>query len=82
MSDESRCRSCGKPVVFATMPSGKKAPIERDPVPDGNVVLERDLLGDVHARVLKKGETVAAATPRYRNHFIGCPERELWRKRA
>jgi hypothetical protein len=39
MPETARCRSCGRPIRWATMPSGKLNPLDADPVPvpDGNV---------------------------------------------
>lgn len=35
----AECRSCGKPITWVVVAkSGKKMPIDRDPVGDGNIV--------------------------------------------
>jgi hypothetical protein len=70
----SRCATCDARIVWATNDkTGKPAPIDAHPDPDGPVIL---LPGDRY-RVLTKaerlGEPVAVRTLRYTNHWQTCP---------
>lgn len=78
----SECRSCKAPLRWATTEVGRKAmPLDRDPNPDGNVVLVRDRMGidkdnrSRVARVLGPLEVAAldATTDRFMPHHATCP---------
>lgn len=80
----ANCAGCGKEMVWARTPSGKAAPIEREPSPEkGNVILLKPTLlgGDVLAVTLS-GDLLAEvrqserATQLHLNHFAYCPQRE------
>lgn len=68
----SACSSCGAPVVWVAMATGRSAPLNADPVPNGNV--ELDPAGG--ARVLGKVDAEArrlAGVELYLSHFATCP---------
>jgi hypothetical protein len=62
----------------------KMMPLDVEPVPDGNVVIEpADGAIPPRARTLKKGEadTLPEGTLRYKSHFATCPQAGNWRTR-
>lgn len=82
------CASCGDEVIWAITPAGKRAPIDRDPVVDGNVlVLQPKGLGATLAITLSQEALTAAQdarVPLRLNHFATCPDSASWaaRRRA
>jgi hypothetical protein len=66
----SPCKSCGAPVLWAKMPSGKIMPLDLEPCPEGNV----RLYPGGKAVVLRAAEVAMAAPPLYRSHFATCPD--------
>lgn len=72
----ARCRSCHKPIRWATTPKGRPMPLDLDPHPDGNVHLGW-VGGEELALVLAGAELAAAqleAGTLYRSHFVTCPD--------
>lgn len=65
MPDPGQCRSCGASIVWVTMKSGKKAPL--DSKPEKRVVLHP---------TTGKGHVVDA----YVSHFVTCPDRDQHRR--
>ena len=63
----SQCRSCGAPIRWLTTLRGKMIPIDLEPVPTGNVIIE----GTGRARVIGSG--VPSDGPLYQSHFVSCP---------
>lgn len=64
LESNGKCRSCGARVHWVTLnPSGKRNPLDLDPVPGGNVALTAltDGQGGTVARVLTKAEIAARA---------------------
>ena len=76
--DYGTCRSCPARIIWVTMAkSGKTTCLDAEPVENGNIVLHED---GRTAYMLKKGE--AYVGPRYRSHFVSCPEaKTLWRRK-
>ena len=73
------CKSCGKSIeILNHERTGKPAPIESEPVPNGNVTLNAD--GTYH--VVKKDETVPESQLRYVNHYTNCPQAGSWREQT
>lgn len=67
------CSSCGAPIIwckFAT--SGKPAPIDAEPVPDGNLVM----MPGAKVEAARAG----ADGPLYKSHFATCPNAKAHRK--
>jgi hypothetical protein len=72
------CRSCGKEVIWVRTNTGKTMPVDSKPSPDGNVLLIRDLFGQVEScEVVKKG----SKDELHLSHFATCPQARKWRKR-
>lgn len=72
----SQCRSCSAPIIWIkTSATGKPMPLDRDPVPDGNVVI-RDGLA-----VVLTAEESPDTTRRFLSHFSTCPDGKAHRKR-
>lgn len=73
------CRRCGAPITWAITEKGRRMPLDRDPVPDGNVVITElagvrspgGMIPRVH--VLHKDENPPGQ--RYKAHFATCPSR-------
>jgi hypothetical protein len=73
VSDEqSVCRSCGAPIVWARTQSGRLMPVDREPVDGGSLLLER-VGGEYRVSVALNGG--------FRAHFATCPDAESWRHR-
>lgn len=72
-----RCRSCDAPIRWVvSASSGKRMPINHDPDPAGNLVLEAG------------GRVRSSPTPaepdglvRYLSHHATCPQAAEWRAR-
>lgn len=77
-----RCRGCGGPMRWAqNETTGRRVPIDPDPVPDGNLVLVALRPGATPlVRYLRKHEPVAPTSPRYVSHFATCPQADQFRK--
>lgn len=80
MSDQ--CRSCEASVLWLEhKTTGKRAPIDRDPVPDGNIMVDlaggtyRILTGDARQEAIDTGYEL------HLNHFITCPQSAAWKGR-
>ena len=73
------CVSCGGPIFFARLPSGATMPLDGEPDPSGNVIMD----GQGRGRVLTNEELTALPpeTPRYLSHFAKCPFASRHRKR-
>jgi hypothetical protein len=70
------CKSCGAPIVWAFVPrTGRRMPVDADPVDDGNVILTRPSTSMAEAHVVAKG----AGT--HVSHFATCPQAAEHRRR-
>lgn len=69
------CRSCNAAIWWVVTSANKRMPLDRGPVPDGNVVIDED----GRAVYLTKG--AEAPGPRYVSHFATCPFAASHRKR-
>ena len=68
------CRSCGAPVVWVRWPSGRRCPLDAQPRPDGNIVVDADgVAGYVPA-------DDAAWDPRFVSHVASCAISRDWRR--
>lgn len=78
----SVCRSCGKPIKWIELKSGKKMPVDPDPfelweAEEGDtVVTER---GDVIK--YDKDKHAGNEAEVYVSHFSTCPQADSWRKK-
>jgi hypothetical protein len=77
------CRSCRAPVMWLdNVTTGKRAPIDRDPVIDGNIDVD-EAAGTY--RVLtgtERDAAVARRAPMHKNHFATCAQAPAWKARA
>jgi hypothetical protein len=74
------CRSCSEPIfwIVSAAPGHKSMPLNNEPDPTGNVVIENG-----YARVLNADQRAAAVldgTTLYRSHFASCPAAQKHRK--
>jgi hypothetical protein len=73
----SPCRSCGAAVLWRPhVTTGKLAPIDADPHPEGNIALYADGYAVVGKDVDLGADNPA---PRHRSHYATCPEAAAWR---
>ncbi|HVA92762.1 MAG TPA: hypothetical protein VNL71_23320 [Chloroflexota bacterium] len=63
------CARCGSPIIWAITTADKRIPLDVDPNPRGNVVLEPTLLG-LRAVVVKA--TAQNDDERFMPHFATC----------
>lgn len=68
----SVCKDCSAEIQWVHSEKGRMMPIDWEPTPDGNVVLQRAGSQTV-AHVLKAGEHPAGDALRFRAHFASCP---------
>jgi hypothetical protein len=79
MSDT--CRSCQAPVMWLeNVATGKPAPIDIEPTPDGNIVILDEGRYNVLARS-ERAEAAAEGYPLHTNHFATCAQAASWRGR-
>lgn len=76
----SSCRSCRAPIVWASTVNGRSMPVDRDPVPDGNLILTYPSPGSALALVVDPDQTMLDDPPRYVSHFVTCPNADQHRK--
>ena len=71
------CARCYAAIRWAKTPKGKAIPIDAMPPEDGraNVVLSRDLLGELLATTVKPGEGTHVS------HFATCPYAAEFRRK-
>ena len=73
----SRCKSCDAAILWAVSAvTGKRMPLDADPVPDGNLLLDAE--GKIH--VLTADAATVPGVKRYVSHFATCPQADDWRK--
>lgn len=70
----SRCASCQAEILWLRTVNNKAMPVDPEPVPNGNVVIEGET-----ARVLRRGEEHPG--PRYKSHFATCTTPAAFRRR-
>lgn len=78
------CAGCGLAIAWRLTRKGAKIPLDPEPVPTGNVILDRQGLAVVLDRErLKVLEARADRErwPRYVSHFATCPNRDQFRRR-
>jgi len=76
------CLSCHAPVVWAQTERGKRIPIDREPRPDGNLVLLGDILagqGTLFAAIFDPIRHTGKT--RFVSHFATCPHAGEHRRR-
>lgn len=75
-----RCRTCGRPIVWAVTRNGKDMPVNPEPVKDGNIKLTARPgmapLADVLPVAKRFGRKDLVTS-----HFTNCPGADRWRRR-
>jgi hypothetical protein len=69
------CRSCGAEILWAETERGKRMPVDKEPVADGNLGLF--YLGDQdepQIRPLDAAPQLFDTEVRYVSHFATCPD--------
>ncbi|MFI6819751.1 hypothetical protein ACIBJE_02215 [Micromonospora sp. NPDC050187] len=69
------CRSCPAQIIWAVTERGKPMPVDAEPTPDGNVLLEQLPTG-LRARVLPAHRAFGR-----KSHFASCKDAAKWRRR-
>ncbi|HEY3435634.1 MAG TPA: hypothetical protein VGK41_08270 [Solirubrobacterales bacterium] len=87
----SKCRSCGGPIIWATIDSrsrhpnrGKRHPFNAEPDLKGKwELVERGRQDGPVARYVKGQDGLPGLfeSERYTSHFATCPDADQWRKR-
>lgn len=70
------CRACGAPIRWVIGASGKRNPVDMEPVPDGNIAIDEDGV----ARYDSRRSPLPEGMPRYVSHFVTCPEAGRFRR--
>jgi hypothetical protein len=65
MTEPAKCRSCGKPIIWAKTVTGASIPLDADP--------EKRL-------VFKKASLKVEMVDTYQTHFATCKDADKWRK--
>ncbi len=74
----STCKSCGARIVWCRTREGKRMPVDAEPHPEGNLVID----ANQQAHVLTRDELLPGAANRFRSHFATCPHAAGHRKAA
>jgi hypothetical protein len=77
---ETRCRSCGAPVIWAVSAYGRKLPVDAHPAEAGQWWLTTDDPRATVPNFRRVDLYTPAAAPRYTSHFATCPQADKWRK--
>lgn len=75
-----RCSSCQAPIIWSVTETGRKCPIDADPVPDGNLILVKQLIGPPLMKVFNE-KTHPNWPRRYVSHFATCAHAAEHRRR-
>lgn len=79
----SLCRDCGASIIWCVSENGRRAPVNADPVTDGNVFIYLQD-GEPIAQVLtkeKRARAVELGTQLRTSHFATCPNAQARRRR-
>lgn len=77
------CRSCGTSIIWCTTVNGKAMPVDAEPSPHGEFLLQDHPAGGVTATFVPsmKRAAMRAAGIEFRiSHFASCPDRDDHRK--
>lgn len=72
-----KCKTCKQVIAWALTEKHKPIPIDPEPVPDGNLVLERRD-GKLYAR--QSTPLLDGALPRFKSHFATCKDADQHRR--
>jgi hypothetical protein len=75
----SACRSCGAPVLWAVTAEGKRMPVDAEPAPAGNLIVDQTARPWT-VRVVPPDDLLIGDPPRYLSHFATCPHANEHRK--
>lgn len=81
---KSVCRSCGAPILWAFTEKGRRIPLDRNPVPDGNIEISDPTDGPITSRVVSGQGTLSPGlfpATRYKSHFATCEFAKRHRRR-
>lgn len=71
----AKCRSCGAAIEWTkNRRTGRRMPVDREPVPDGNIAVELDANKEPVSWLLLPLMTHSG--PRFVSHFSTCPNAE------
>jgi hypothetical protein len=84
LPDATTCRgtSCRQRIRFLPTQTGKTIPVDEQPHPNGNVLIEADLTGEPYAQILPRHQADRAfrkGTLLYMPHHATCPDVEEFR---
>lgn len=79
------CRSCGARIIWALTPTGKRMPIDAEPVDGGNIILHQPVERGGSPTCTVVGKRVQPSLfgddgPRHTSHFATCPNASHHRK--
>lgn len=92
----AHCRSCRAPIVWAFTDTGRKMPVDREPVPmtgllaevrDGNLVLwyavdgQGRAIGAQNVSHATEEQRRDPSVPLWKSHFVTCPKAATHRRR-
>jgi hypothetical protein len=80
----SDCRSCGAAIRWAVTATGKRIPLDPEPVDGGNIVIDNSGPHGPIATVVGKATQPGLFgddSPRYVSHFATCPNADRHRRR-
>lgn len=87
----SACRGCGAPIRWAVTEGGNRIPLDAEPDEAGNcIIIAKSVPGSSAltpvVRVLGGSQEAIFGgpdpdEPRYRAHFVTCPDADSFRKR-
>jgi hypothetical protein len=78
MVPTGKCSKCGKLLGFAHTPSGKRMPLDPDPVAEGNVYV---VDGPYPRCVVKSKQIPTPEGVPHLSHFVTCPAAAQFRRR-
>jgi hypothetical protein len=70
---ETKCRSCGAPIIWALTENDRRMPVDAEPDPAGNLML-------VRRGTATYAKVVQPAKGNHRPHFATCPQASEWRR--
>lgn len=75
-----KCRSCNAEIVWCRTPKGGQMPVDAQPDPDGNLVMDAGQGATPECRPLKNSEKADHPGPFHKSHFATCPNAKDHRK--
>jgi hypothetical protein len=76
------CRDCQAPIMWVRFKTtGSLAPINREPVPTGNIVIKDNFAHTLSANLFEAGQDDLRELPRYVSHFSTCPNAKNRRRK-